>query len=443
MGGSDTLFYSNDNAASFQINDGGFYNLAAGFYTCVVADEIGCDTVFIVEVPEEVTIRLQALAGDDEVCPGNAAFVPLYVTNFNDVANFKTTLLYDKSLISCTGFANANILLEDSLEVMLFPAEGKIELIWHSDPLTLAANTPLADLVFESLDPGLSTIIWDGSAGASLFQNSTGLTIPVDYFLGSVRIYQEVFFSLGPSLEACQGDRIEIIPILWSSNGDVSYFWTEPSGSTSQDETLIISNAQQYHSGSYSLRVKDTLDCYFDESIELLIHPLPTPAFAGQDTITTEEPIEIDAGSGFASYLWNTGESSQYITAEYEDWYSVLIESQQGCMGEDSVYVLFWEPPLPPEPIYESIYIPNAFSPNADGLNDAFKVVHPPDNLSSFSMQIYNRWGQMVFESSDVSHGWDGKHKGNGAPAGTYVYRIKYTVGSYDFDASGTVVLLR
>ncbi len=443
LGGSDTLFYSNDNGTSFQINDGGFYNLAAGFYTCVVADEIGCDTVFIVEVPEEVTIRLQALAGDDEVCPGNAAFVPLYVSNFNDVANFKTTLLYDKSLISCTGFANANILLEDSLEALLFPAEGKVELLWHAPSVTLPDNTVLADLVFESLDPGLSMVAWDGSAGASLFQNSTGLTIPVDYYLGSVRIYQEVFFSLGPDMQACQGDDIEIIPMLWSSNGEVSYLWTEPSGSTSQDETLIISNAQQYHSGSYSLRVTDTLDCYLDESIELIIHPLPTPSFAGQDTVVTEEPVDIDAGIGFASYLWNTGATSQLITAEVEDWYSVLIESQYGCFGQDSVYVLFWEPPQPPEPISEQIYFPNAFTPDGDGLNDEFKAMSQPDNLTSFSMTIFNRWGQMVFETKDITHGWDGTFKGTEAPAGTYVFRLEYSIAGYDFDTNGTVVLVR
>jgi len=443
LGGSDTLFYSNDNGANFQINDGGFYNLAAGFYTCVVVDEIGCDTIFIVEVPEEVTIRLQAVAGDDEVCPGNAAFIPLLVSNFNDVGNLKTTLLYNKNLLTCTGFANAHVLLEDSLEAFLFPAEGKLELHWASTSVSLPDNTPMADLVFQSLDPGLSIVDWDGSAGASLFQNSSGLTIPVDYFIGIVKIYDEVFFSMGPDLEACQGETLELSPMLWSSNGDVTYLWTDPTGSTSSNEILTIDNAQQYQSGTYTLRVTDTLDCYSDASVEVLIHPLPTPAFAGEDTIVTEDPVDLDAGDGFANYLWNTGETSQWITAGHDDWYSVYIESQQGCFGEDSVYVLFWEPPVPPEPIESDLYLPNAFTPDGDGLNDEFKVINPPDNLESFNMYIFNRWGQMVFESKDVTKGWNGTYKTGESPSGTYAYKIEFQVSGREFLKSGTLVLVR
>ena len=440
ISGGDTLYYSNDNGISFQVNDGGFYNLLAGFYTCVVMDEVGCDTTFIVEVPEEITLRLQAMAGEDEVCPGNTAFVPLYVSNFNDVANFRTTLFYDNSLVSCSGFTNAHSQLEDSLEVLLFPAEGKVELSWHAPSVTLPDNTVLTDLVFESLDPGLCMVAWDGSAGASLFLNSTGLTIPVDYYLGSVRIYEEVFFTLEPQVEACQGDDIEVSPVLWSSNGEVSYLWADPAGTTSTNEILSISNAQPMHSGTWTLKVIDTLNCYSEDSIEILVHPNLAPAFAGQDTITTEEPVDIDAGSGFASYLWNTGDTTQLITADIEDWYRVLIESQYGCYGQDSVYVLFWEPP---EPVNDHFQFPNAFTPDGDGLNDEFKAIGQPDNLTSFSMTIFNRWGQMVFETKDITQGWDGTYQGKPSPAGTYVFRVEYSISSRNFDKSGTVVLVR
>lgn len=68
--------------------------------------------------------------------------------------------------------------------------------------------------------------------------------------------------------------------------------------------------------------------------------------------------------------MWNTGETMQYITAEEEDWYSVMIESVYGCFDEDSVYVLFVEAPPPPEPIFDQLYLPNAFTPDRDGLND-------------------------------------------------------------------------
>ena len=407
-------------------------------------DEVGCDTTFIVEVPEEITIRLQAVAGDDEVCPGITAFVPLTVSNFNDVAYFKTTLIYNKSLLTCTGFANAHTALEDSLEVMLFPAEGKIELLWHSASLSLPDNTSMADLVFQSFDPGLSMVNWDGSTGASLFQNSTGLTIPVDYFLGSIKIYEEVFFTLGPNQELCQGDDIEVTPMLWSSNGDVNHLWTGPDGFTSSSEYLTINNAQQHQSGTYSLRITDTLECYSDNYLEILVHPAPVPEFSGQDTIITEIPVEIDAGAGHTGYNWTTGETSQFITAVYEGWYGVFIESLQGCYGGDSVYVLFTTPP-PLEPQDNLIFVPNAFSPNEDGLNDEFKAITTSNQITSFHLFIYNRWGEQIFESSDISQGWDGEYKGQPSPGGAYVYKIVYTISQMPdvISISGVVVLVR
>ena len=91
----------------------------------------------------------------------------------------------------------------------------------------------------------------------------------------------------------------------------------------------------------------------------------------------------------------------------------------------------------------ELIILPNAFTPDGDGLNDVFKAIGQPDNLSSFSMTIFNRWGQMVFESSDISLGWDGTYQGKPAPAGTYVFRVEYSISSRSFDTSGTVVLIR
>jgi gliding motility-associated-like protein len=123
------------------------------------------------------------------------------------------------------------------------------------------------------------------------------------------------------------------------------------------------------------------------------------------------------------------------------------IESQQGCMGEDSIYILFWEPPVPPEPIHENIYIPNAFSPDGDGLNDEFKVIGNSDNISSFHMYIYDRWGTLVFESNEISVGWDGKYKGNPSPTGAYVYKVEYSFSSPAMQESkiksGTLVLVR
>ena len=70
-----------------------------------------------------------------------------------------------------------------------------------------------------------------------------------------------------------------------------------------------------------------------------------------------------------------------------------------------------------------ALYSPNAFSPDGDGINDLFKV--SGQGMSDFQIEIYNRWGQMVYKSIDLSNGWDGTFKGKNMPTGTYVYKIK------------------
>ncbi len=443
-GSGDTLYYSNDNGSSFQINNGWFTNLAPGFYNCIVMDNNGCDTTFIVEVTEETILRLQAIAGDDEACPGNSAFVPLIVTNFQDVAIFRTNLLYNNSLIECQGFANANAELEDSLEVIVYPAEGRIELSWSSTPVTLPQQSILTDLVFSSTIPGINQVEWDGQPGSSYFLNSLGDDIPVDYYMGNVKIYNEVSVALDPSIEACEGDDITIMPQLLSSNGEASYRWTWPGGDTSNQQTLGIGNIQVSQSGTYLLSVTDTALCQTEAQVNISVYENPVPAFYAQDTIITESPVEIDAGQGFASYLWNSGQTGRFITAAQEGWYAVTIESMQGCTAEDSVYVRFIAPP--PEPQASLIFLPNAFSPDGDGLNDAFRAITSSGNIASFHMYIYNRWGVLVFESHDISQGWDGNYDSDPAPSGAYVYKIEYAVGAAAVETTiltGTVVLIR
>jgi gliding motility-associated-like protein len=73
------------------------------------------------------------------------------------------------------------------------------------------------------------------------------------------------------------------------------------------------------------------------------------------------------------------------------------------------------------------VYIPSAFTPNDDGLNDLFKV--EGEDFEDFSISIYNRWGQLLYTSYDAQNGWDGKTRLSNevVPGGVYVYSIKLT----------------
>lgn len=89
-----------------------------------------------------------------------------------------------------------------------------------------------------------------------------------------------------------------------------------------------------------------------------------------------------------------------------------------------------------------NLYYPSAFTPNRDGLNDIFKVFSQYTN--TFELRIFNRWGELLFTTEDLSQGWDGTYKGNLMPEGTYVFRAKITdFAGREFDRSGSVVLLK
>jgi gliding motility-associated-like protein len=71
---------------------------------------------------------------------------------------------------------------------------------------------------------------------------------------------------------------------------------------------------------------------------------------------------------------------------------------------------------------YMSIYIPNTFTPNGDGMNDTFGAYG--EAIKEFNMKIFNRWGQLVFESNNVNQRWDGTYDGTKVQEGSYVYRV-------------------
>ncbi|MDP4263889.1 MAG: gliding motility-associated C-terminal domain-containing protein [Bacteroidota bacterium] len=86
--------------------------------------------------------------------------------------------------------------------------------------------------------------------------------------------------------------------------------------------------------------------------------------------------------------------------------------------------------------------IPNAFTPNNDGLNDCYGLKQWP-YASSFEMSIFNRWGGLIFKTTDMFACWDGKFKGKDQPVGVYVYMIRATTSCGPVFKKGTFALIR
>lgn len=171
---------------------------------------------------------------------------------------------------------------------------------------------------------------------------------------------------------------------------------------------------------------------------------------AGNDTsVVAGQPLQLNAVSsdtGAVSYLWTPifglNNPSIYnpiatLGVEIDSiTYFVRATSAYGCYGTAKKKITIYK--TSPE-----IFVPSAFTPNGDGKNDILKPI-TVGIVSLYYFRVYNRWGQMLFSTSELNKGWDGNANGNAQPSGTYVYMAqgKDYLGNNIF-RKGTVVLIR
>jgi gliding motility-associated-like protein len=135
-----------------------------------------------------------------------------------------------------------------------------------------------------------------------------------------------------------------------------------------------------------------------------------------------------------------TRSDSRYIDSnlraeQFELCYKVSYEDNCGNISELSAEMCF-------DVTFSNAQYPNAFSPNGDGVNDTFKATQ--GRFVEFSMVIFNRWGVIIFSSTDPEVGWDGTTNGQEASPGAYAYQVNYTdANNRSYQRTGTLVLIR
>ena len=426
--GSGTLSFSIDNGNSFQ-NNGSFSGLTAGVYTCMIIDDFGCDTSFEVTVNRLSTHVLEALAGDGHTCLGKAALVPLVVSGFDSVKRFRVEVTYDSSVLSVTGYQNVDPSIQSNLSVQAVQNNNRVIALWENNrPVTLNNNTTLFNLLFEGKKEGYSSVDWAHSAGQSNFVNAAGEVINTEFVTGNVRIFSTPQILLADRQKVCENDNLFISPFVSGGSGAYSYSWQGPGGFTSDNDLLWINNVQQSMEGSYSFTVTDTINCEESKTIQVTVETAPVVSFAHEDTLFLSPGDLLDAQTAAAAYLWNTGDTTAAIRIDTTGIYWLKSTGSNGCKSLDTVRVLWGGVPF---------FIPNAFTPNGDGLNDVFKVIPRYDYVRDYVLQIYNRWGEQIFETSGSNNGWNGTFKGKPVEHGTYIYRIAYR----DFQTKKTMVV--
>lgn len=227
-----------------------------------------------------------------------------------------------------------------------------------------------------------------------------------------------------------------------ASSGPVTYAWSDNNGNTSSAASAIFNYSQV---GTYQVKLKVssvTCPALVDSITKPIAVERPTAAQRlSTVSINNNDPVQLQARTFGANYSWSpvTGLSNSSIVnptvrLENETDYTIRTIAASGCVTVDSLLVKVFT---------ERVYVPAAFTPNGDGLNDKLFVnLIGMKQLQHFS--VYNRYGKKMFETSSISEGWDGTFNGTKQPMDTYVWTVE-GVDKYGFYVAtrGSVTLIR
>lgn len=230
-----------------------------------------------------------------------------------------------------------------------------------------------------------------------------------------------------------------------SASGGDSYSWS-PS-QTLSNATLPTAIASPLETTKYSVYIFDST-CKTSATLTttVTLKSKPNISISKSNDIDCVTPQAILTATGGVSYTWspvsninNTQISNPIVYPLVDTKYFVIATGSNKCSAQDLILVK-----SNIANTNGNFYIPNAFTPNGDGINDCFGVKYwgPTE---SFDMSIYNRWGQLIYHSKNVSNCWDGTINGIKQPPGTYVYQISASsICSHGtIYRKGTVVLIR
>ncbi|MEP7142799.1 MAG: PKD domain-containing protein [Ferruginibacter sp.] len=239
---------------------------------------------------------------------------------------------------------------------------------------------------------------------------------------------------------ACKNADVNFNGFNMPGNNIAQWQWNFDDGtiSTSKDTLHIFTAGGNFPVKLFGI---SSAGCYSD-TVQKNITIYATNAFAGNDTIaSTHQPVQLSASGGI-SYEWRppTGLSDPNIfnpvaTNNRDRSYILRVFTPLGCESFDTIRIKIYDGP--------EIYVPAAFTPNGDGLNEVLKAL--PAGIKQFkNFTVYNRFGQVVFFTGVYSRGWDGFFNGKAQPGGAYIWTAS-AIGyaGNEIFRNGTVMLIR
>jgi gliding motility-associated-like protein len=417
-----------------------FNTVGPGTYWLTATNSNGCvayDTVTIVELPTPVI----SLLGNPTVCPGqetniqaNSGFTNYQWSNGQNTANANL----GAGIFTLTVTDNSCCQATDTVVISSLPAPT-ISIVGDAGVCQGASTELIASPNFTNylwsdgvqtqnniVDPGTYWVTATDANGCIASDTTTVVLWPNPQivFLGDTNI--------------CIGQQAYI----QANSGFTAYQWSN--GTSTANNSLTA--------GIHSLTVTDSLGCQATAFLTINA-TTPTAAIALNTTIALDNSIQWQNSSTagdypISSWYWDFGDGNfsnlENPTHLYEQGGSytvnLIVTDELGCSDSASYLIIF-------NPEY-AFYVPNTFSPDGDHLNQIFKPIFSTEiDPSNFQMLIFNRWGEIIFESLDPNTGWNGSFgpNGNQCQTGTYTYNISFKDPSTNelLNINGHVNLLR
>lgn len=350
------------------------------------------------------------------------------------------TQLNDSSIqIQFTTAGNA--LLSASVATACFSANTAVSL--HYIPsavnVNLGADTSFCegDTIRLSVSNIFPHILWNNNATVSSIPVYNPGTYYVQVSADSVCFIRDTISIIQNQLPVVRLGNYQYIcnpgPLLLNAGGGYNaYLWQDGNSSPVYSVTVP---------GSYWVTVTDNNRCSANSDTVNIIGAVEKPqhfAIFTDTTVCFGKTVVLKLINNYNSYNWNNGlASTPALSVSTAGTYKIEVTDNNGCKGSDTILVR-------EKACLQQIYVPNAFTPNTDGLNDNFKPVFF-GQTDFFEMTVYNRYGQLVYQTSDKDKGWSGNFLSVLQPAGNYVWYIRYRfLGLVNIESlTGNVLLIR
>ena len=403
---------------------------APGNYTALLTNSQGCDSLATLHLNvHPVTTSVTAV----NICSAQLPFI------WNG-QNLSTPGLYTMTL---TGGSGCDSIVTLDLTIQQTPAA----------PLV---NSPVTYCQFQATSPLTATAAGNGLL--NWYAAATGGTPLSAAPTPSAAVAGTTIYYVSEIDGNCEGPRKpvtvtvnrkpdlgtdQVTRICFEDSADIGMLY-DTSGYDAQ-WTYGSSNVPDINAvtapGDYQLMVENSFGCMDTAIVTLFVQP-EVIANAGPDAdVETNIPYQL-TGSGGGNYLWapasflnNPGAQNPVATIPHDQVFVLVVKDEIGCSDVDTVKLRAFNGP--------TFYIPSAFTPNGDGLNDEYFPT--PVGIRSLEyFRVFNRFGELVFETSDIGKGWDGTFRGKPQQIGNYVWSLKGTdrLGQLKM-MKGNVVLIR